>query len=48
MPTRPMEYITILGVFARLFSKRSWEYAKILLLGTMLSPAERTVTAAMG
>jgi hypothetical protein len=47
MPTLPTEYITILGAFARLFSKRIWEHAKILCMGAILSPGERTVTAAL-
>lgn len=47
MPTLQNEYITILGVFARLFSNRIWKHAKILLMGAILSPAERTVTAAL-
>ncbi len=47
MPTLPAEYITIIGAFARLFSKRIWERAKILLISAILSPAERTVTAAL-
>ena len=47
MPTLHAEYITILGAFARLFSKRIWEHARILLIGAILSPAERTVTAAL-
>ena len=47
MPTLQTEYITMLGAFARLFSKRIWEHAKILLIGAILSPAERTVTAAL-
>jgi len=47
MPTLHTEYITILGAFARLFSKRIWEHARILLIGAILSPAERTVTAAL-
>ncbi len=47
MPTLQTEYITIVGAFTRLFSKRIWEYAKILLVGAILSPAERTVTAAL-
>ena len=41
------EYITILEAFARLFSKRIWEHARILFIGGILSPAERTVTAAL-
>jgi len=47
MPTLHAEYITILGAFARLFSKRIWEHTKVLLVGAILSPAERTVTAAL-
>ena len=47
MPTLRAEYTTIMGAFARLFSKRIWEYAKVLLIGAILSPAERTVTAAL-
>jgi hypothetical protein len=47
MPTLRAEYITILGAFARLFTKRMWEQARILLIGAILSPAERTVTAAL-
>jgi hypothetical protein len=47
MPTLPTEYITILGAFTKLFSKRIWEHVKILLLGAILSPAERTVTAGL-
>src|SRR5512142_1494132 len=47
MPTLQAEYITMLGAFAKLFSKRIWEHAKILLIGAVLSPAERTVTAVL-
>jgi DDE superfamily endonuclease len=47
MPTLQTDYITILGSFARLFSDRIWRHAKILLIGAILSPAERTVAAAL-
>ncbi len=47
MPTLRTEYITILGAFERLFSQRIWKHAKILLMGAIFSPAERTVTAAL-
>jgi hypothetical protein len=47
MPTLQAEYITMLGAFARLFSKRIWEHAQILLMGAILCPAERTVTAVL-
>jgi len=47
MPTLHAEYITILEAFARLFSKRIWEHARILLIGAIISAAERTVTAGL-
>jgi DDE superfamily endonuclease len=47
MPTLQTDYITILGAFADLFSNRIWKHAKILWMGAILSPAERTVTAAL-
>jgi len=47
MRTLQTEYNTILEPFAKLFSKRIWEHAKVLLIGAILSPAERTVTAAL-
>jgi hypothetical protein len=47
MPTLQTEYITILEAFAKLFSKRIWEHAKILLIGAILCPAERTVCAVL-
>lgn len=47
MPTLHAEYITILEAFARLFSKRIWKQAKTLMIGAIISPAERTVTAAL-
>jgi len=47
MPTLPSEYITILTSFAVLFSKRTWQHAQILLMGAMLAPGQRTVTAVL-
>ena len=47
MPTLQADYITILGTFANLFSNRIWKHAKILLIGAILSPAERTVAAVL-
>jgi hypothetical protein len=41
------EYTTILTSFARLFSKRIWEHAQTLLIGAILTPGQRTVTAAL-
>lgn len=47
MQTLQDEYSTILDSFAHLFSKRIWNRVQILLAGAILSPAERTVTAAL-
>jgi hypothetical protein len=41
----PSEYTTILTAFAVLYSKRVWQHAQILLLGAILAPGQRTVTA---
>jgi DDE superfamily endonuclease len=47
MPTLPAEYIMILKVFASVFSKRVWLQAQVLLLGAILAPGQRTVTAVL-
>lgn len=47
MPTLPTEIITVLRPFAQAFSKRVWESAKVLLIGAILAPGKRTVTAAL-
>jgi hypothetical protein len=43
----PKEIVTLIGVFAPLFSDRVWVHAQILLLGAILSGGPRTVTAAL-
>jgi hypothetical protein len=45
MHTLPTEYIMILEAFACVFSKRIWLHAQILLMGAILAPGQRTVTA---
>jgi hypothetical protein len=47
MPTLPAEYITIFKTFASLFSRRVWSQAQVLLLGAILAPGQRTVTAVL-
>jgi hypothetical protein len=47
MPTLPAEYITILKTFASVFSRRVWLQAQVLLLGAILAPGQRTVTAVL-
>lgn len=43
----PSEYTTILTSFARLFSRRIWQYAQVLLIGAILTPGQRTVAAVL-
>lgn len=41
----PTKIIQVLCSFEGVFSKRVWEWAKVLLVGAILAPGERTVTA---
>jgi len=41
------EYTTILSTFAGLFSKRIWQHVQILVVGAILAPGQRTVTAVL-
>jgi DDE superfamily endonuclease len=47
MPPLPEAIILVLAPFAPLFSQRVWPHAQVLLLGAMLAPGARTVTAAL-
>jgi hypothetical protein len=47
MPPLPEAIILILAPLAPLFSARVWRQAQVLLLGAMLTPGTRTVTAAL-
>ena len=47
MPPLPEAIIPVLAPFAPLFSDRVWLHAQLLLLGAILAPAARTVTAAL-
>src|SRR5919198_289981 len=47
MPPLPEAIILVLAPFAPLFSRRVWGHAQILLLGAILTPGPRTVTAAL-
>jgi DDE superfamily endonuclease len=47
MPPLPEAIILVLAPFAPLFSHRVWLHAQTLLLGAMLAPGARTVTAAL-
>src|ERR1700741_3302843 len=41
----PKKMIQVLRCFETAFSERVWEWAKVLLVGAILAPGERTVTA---
>jgi hypothetical protein len=47
MPTLPTEYLSILALFAPLFSKYLWTQVQVLVVGAILTPAQRTVTAVL-
>jgi hypothetical protein len=43
----PMAIMTVLGAFAPLFSQRVFASVKLLLVGAILAPGKRTVTAVL-
>jgi DDE superfamily endonuclease len=45
MNNLPQRIIPILRPFETVFSKRVWKWAKVLLIGAILAPGERTVAA---
>jgi len=47
MLTLPAAIIPILTPFATLFQRRTWMKAQVLLMGVILTPGKRTVTAAL-
>ena len=47
MFTLPAEMIALLATFAPEFSKPVWLWARVLVVGAILSPHKRTVTAAL-
>jgi hypothetical protein len=47
MPTLPPAMLALLAPFALRFSRRVWSHALVLVVGTLLAPGRRTVTAAL-
>ena len=47
MLTLPSEYLTLIQPFASIFSKRIRQHIQILVVGAMLAPGKRTVTAVL-
>src|SRR5215469_11387280 len=45
MLTLPKKIIHLLREFESVFSERVWEWVKVLLVGAILTPGERTVAA---
>jgi hypothetical protein len=45
MQTLPTGIIQVLRQFEMLFSKRVWEWSKVVLIGAILAPGDRTVAA---
>lgn len=43
----PVEFTCVMLVFAPLFSKRVWQHVQVLIVGAILAPGKRTVTAAL-
>jgi len=47
MLTLPQEMMRVILPFVTLFSETVWDYAQILLMGAILAPGKRTVSAAL-
>jgi hypothetical protein len=47
MLTLPKEFASLLTTFAPLFSRRVWHHVQVLIVGAILVPGQRTVTAAL-
>jgi hypothetical protein len=45
MPRVPARFAAVILCFAPLFFQRSWRHAEVLLLGAILAPGQRTITA---
>ncbi len=45
MPILPEHIMVILNAFAPVFSERVWDWAQVLVIGAILAPKRRTVTA---
>jgi hypothetical protein len=45
MPILSKDYLTLIAAFAPVFSRRVWRHVQVLLVGAILAPGRRTVTA---
>ena len=47
MLTLPPTFLSVIAVFAPVFSKPVWQHVNVLIAGAILAPGRRTVTAAL-
>jgi hypothetical protein len=47
MPTLPSDYLSLIQAFAPHFSNCIWQHAQVVLIGAILVPGRRTVTAVL-
>jgi hypothetical protein len=47
MCTLPSALLNVIVSFAPVFSQRVWKHVQVLLIGAILAPGQRTVTAAL-
>src|SRR3989304_4127219 len=47
MLTLPNDIMPVIGAFRQVFSERVWDWAQVLLIGSILTPHARTVVAAL-
>ena len=47
MLSMPVTLTRLIVKFAPLFSKRVWEHVQVLVVGALLAPGQRTVTAVL-
>jgi hypothetical protein len=45
MPHLPARFAVVILAFAPLFVHRSWQHARVLLVGAILTPGRRTVAS---
>jgi len=45
MPILPSDIMPVLLPFVQVFSDRTWQWVQVLLIGAILAPGKRTVTA---
>jgi Sec-independent protein secretion pathway component TatC len=47
MGALPREIVRVLRVFEDVFSERVWAWVQVLVVGAILTPGQRTVTAVL-